>query len=167
MSERAEVRFGRLLREHGPALNRRAAGYEWDPVERQDLLQDIALAIWRALPAFRGESSERTFVFRIAHNRCITHLSKRRVNVSLEEAQIDVEDPSANAEAVLAEEQEHQRLLAAIRLLPPIHREVLVLALEGMGYREIADVVGIGESNVGVRLNRARERLKELLERHK
>ena len=73
MSERAEVRFGRLLQEHGPALNRLAAGYEWDPVERQDLLQDIALAIWRALPAFRGESSERTFVFRIAHNRGLTH----------------------------------------------------------------------------------------------
>jgi RNA polymerase sigma-70 factor (ECF subfamily) len=91
-------------------------------------------------------------------------LSKRRVNVSLDEAEIDVEDPSANAEASLAEEQEHQRLVVAIRDLPPIHREVLVLALEGMGYREIADVVGISESNVGVRLNRAREKLKESLE---
>jgi RNA polymerase sigma-70 factor (ECF subfamily) len=103
-------------------------------------------------------------LFRIAHNRCITHLSKRRVSVSLDEAEIDVEDPSANAEAALAEEQERQRLLTAIRDLPTIHREVLVLALEGMGYREIADVVGISESNVGVRLNRARDRLKELLE---
>lgn len=122
------------------------------------------MALWRALPSFRGDCSERTFVFRIAHNRCITHLSKRRVNVSLDEAEIDVEDPSANAEAGLSEEQERQRLLAAIRELPAIHREVLVLALEGMSYREIAEVVGIGESNVGVRLNRARDRLKELLE---
>ena len=122
------------------------------------------MALWRALPSFRGECSERTFVFRIAHNRCVTHISKRRANVSLDEAAIDVEDPTANAEAALAEEQERQRLLAAIRELPAIHREVLVLALEGMGYREIADVVGIGESNVGVRLNRARERLKKSLE---
>jgi RNA polymerase sigma-70 factor (ECF subfamily) len=162
-----EEQLGRLLGENRAALSRLAASYTRSVSDRDDLLQEIAMALWRALPTFRGECSERTFMFRIAHNRCITHLSKRRVNVSLDDAEIDVEDPSANAEAVLAEEQEHQRLLAAIRHLPPIHREVLVLALEGMGYREIADVVGIGESNVGVRLNRARERLKELLEEQK
>jgi len=116
------------------------------------------------LPSFRGDCSERTFVFRIAHNRCITHLSKRRATVSFEESEIEVEDPSATAEAALAEEQQRRRLLAGIRELPAIHREVLVLALEGMEYREIADVVGISESNVGVRLNRAREQLKKLLE---
>jgi RNA polymerase sigma-70 factor (ECF subfamily) len=159
-----EEQFGRLLVENRAALSRLASSYTRSVGDRDDLLQEIAMALWRALPSFRGECSERTFVFRIAHNRCITHLSKRRVNVSLDEAEIDVEDPSANAEASLAEEQEHQRLVVAIRDLPPIHREVLVLALEGMGYREIADVVGISESNVGVRLNRAREKLKESLE---
>jgi RNA polymerase sigma-70 factor (ECF subfamily) len=85
------------------------------------------------------------------------------VTVSLEENEIDVEDPNATAEVALAEEQERERLLAAIRELPAIHREVIVLALEGMEYQEIADVVGISESNVGVRLNRSRERLKKLL----
>lgn len=131
--------------------------------DRDDLLQEIAMALWRALPSFRGDCSERTFVFRIAHNRCITHLSRRRVTVSLEESELEVEDPSATAETALAEEQDRQGLLAAIRELPAIHREVLVLTLEGMEYREIADVVGISESNVGVRLNRARERLRKLL----
>jgi RNA polymerase sigma-70 factor (ECF subfamily) len=161
-----EEQLGRLLVENRGALSRLAASYTRSAGDRDDLLQEIAMALWRALPSFRGECSERTFVFRIAHNRCITHSSKRRVNISLDEAEIDVEDPSANAEATLEEEQEHQRLLAAIRDLPPIHREVLVLALEGMSYRDIADVVGISASNVGVRLNRARERLKELLEDH-
>jgi RNA polymerase sigma-70 factor (ECF subfamily) len=159
-----EEQLGRVLVENRAALTRLAASYTRSAGDRDDLLQEIAMSLWRALPSFRGECSERTFVFRIAHNRCITHLSKRRLNVSLDEAEIDVEDPSPNAEAALAEEQERQRLLAAIRDLPAIQREVLVLALEGMGYREIADVVGISESNVGVRLNRARERLKELLE---
>jgi RNA polymerase sigma-70 factor (ECF subfamily) len=159
-----EEQLGRLLAENRAPLSRLAASYTRSGGDRDDLLQEIAMALWRALPSFRGECSERTFLFRIAHNRCITNLSKRRVNISLDEAEIDVEDPSANAEVTLVEEQEHQRLVAAIRDLPPIHREVLVLALEGMGYREIADVVGISESNVGVRLNRARERLKELLE---
>lgn len=159
-----EEQFGRLLVDNRAALSRLAASYTRSAGDRDDLLQEIAMALWRALPSFRGECSERTFVFRIAHNRCITHLSKRRMNVSLDEAEIDVVDPSANAEVALSEEQERQRLLTAIRDLPAIHREVLVLALEGMSYREIADVVGVSESNVGVRLNRARERLKELLE---
>jgi RNA polymerase sigma-70 factor, ECF subfamily len=159
-----EEQHGRLFGAHRAALSRLAGSFTRSTGDRDDLLQEIAMALWRALPSFRGDCSERTFVFRIAHNRCITHLSTRRVTVSFEENEIDVEDPSATAEAVLAEEQERQRLLAAIRELPAIHREVLVLALEGMEYREIADVVGISESNVGVRLTRARERLKKLLE---
>jgi RNA polymerase sigma-70 factor (ECF subfamily) len=162
--EAVEEQFGRLLVAHRAALSRLAGSFTRSVGDRDDLLQEMAMALWRALPSFRGDCSERTFVFRIAHNRCITHLSKRRATVSLEENEIDVEDPSATAEAALAEEQERQRLLAAIRELPAIHREVLVLALEGMEYREIADVVGISESNVGVRLSRARERLKKLLE---
>lgn len=159
-----EERFGKLLVDNRAALSRLASSYTRSASDRDDLLQEIAMGLWRALPSFRGECSERTFVFRIAHNRCITHLSKRRVNVSIDEAEFDIEDPSANAEAALSEAQERRRLLAAIRDLPAVHREVLVLALEGMGYREIAEVVGISESNVGVRLNRARERLRELLE---
>jgi RNA polymerase sigma-70 factor, ECF subfamily len=162
--EALEAQFGRLLVAHRAALSRLAGSFTRSAGDREDLLQEIAMALWRALPSFRGDCSERTFVFRIAHNRCITHLSKRRVTVSLEENEIDLEDPSATAEAALVEEQQRQRLLAAIRELPAIHREVLVLALEGMEYREIADVVGISESNVGVRLNRARQRLKKLLE---
>ena len=162
-----EEQLGRLLVENRAALSRFAASYARSIGDRDDLLQEIAMALWRALPSFRDECSERTFVFRIAHNRCMTHLSRRRVNVSLDEAEIDVEDPTANAEAALSEEQERQRLLAAVRDLPAIHREVLVLALEGMGYREIADVVGISESNVGVRLKRARDRLKGSLEDRK
>jgi RNA polymerase sigma factor (sigma-70 family) len=158
-----EEQFGRLLGAHRAALSRLAGGFTRSMGDRDDLLQEIAMALWRALPSFRGDCSERTFVFRIAHNRCITHLSRRRVTVSLEESELEVEDPSATAETALAEEQDRQGLLAAIRELPAIHREVLVLALEGMEYREIADVVGISESNVGVRLNRARERLRKLL----
>ena len=163
--ENVEEQLGRVLAANRPALSRLAGSFTRSAADRDDLLQEIAMALWRALPSFRGDCSERTFVFRIAHNRCITHLSKRRATtVSFEESEIDVEDPSATAEAALAKEQQRRRLFAAIRELPAIHREVLVLALEGMEYREIADVVGISESNVGVRLNRAREQLKKLIE---
>ena len=161
--ETLDERFGRLLKANHAPLKRLAASYTANASDRDDLLQEIAIALWRALPRFRGECAERTFLFRIAHNRCITHLSKRRDTVSLDDAGIDPEDPQASSEALVADEQQRARFMQAIRGLPVIHREVLVLFLEGMDYGEIAAVVGISESNVGVRLNRARQKLKALL----
>jgi RNA polymerase sigma-70 factor (ECF subfamily) len=161
--ETLNERFGRLLAANHAPLTRLAASYAANASDREDLLQEIAIALWRALPSFRGECSERTFLFRIAHNRCITHLSRRRDTVSLDDAQVDPEDPQVSSEAIVAEEQERRRFVQAVRELPVIHREVLVLSLEGMDYREIAAVVGVSESNVGVRLNRARQKLKALL----
>jgi RNA polymerase sigma-70 factor, ECF subfamily len=162
-SETLDERFGRLLKVNQAALTRLAASYAVDRYDRDDLLQEIAIALWRALPTFRGECSERTFLYRIAHNRCITHISRRRETVSLDDAQIDPEDPSACSEAIVADEQKRRRFVQAIRKLPEIHREVLVLFLEGLDYGDIAAVVGISASNVGVRLNRARQTLKRLL----
>ena len=163
-SETLDERFGRLLKANHAPLTRLAASYAANRSDRDDLLQEIAIALWRALPAFRGECSERTFLFRIAHNRCMTHLSKKRDTVSLDDAGIDPEDPDASSEKIVAEEQQRRRFVQAIRDLPVIHREVLVLFLEGMDYGEIAAVVGISASNVGVRLNRARQTLKTQLE---
>jgi len=162
--ETLDERFGRLLEANHAPLTRLAASYAGNASDRDDLLQEIAIALWRALPSFRGECSERTFLFRIAHNRCITHLSRKRNTVSLDDAGIDAEDPDASSEKIVAQEQERRRFVQAIHRLPVIHREVLVLFLEGMDYGEIAAVVGISESNVGVRLNRARQKLKVILE---
>jgi RNA polymerase sigma factor (sigma-70 family) len=164
MGETLEAKFGRLLAAEHAALRRLAASYATVRSDTDDLLQEIAIALWRALPSFRGECAERTFLFRIAHNRCVTHLSKRRPTVSLDDAESEPEDPSASSEVAVSEHQQRHRLLQAIRTLPLIHREVIGLYLEGMDYKEIAAVTGISESNVGVRLNRARERLKQLLE---
>ena len=161
--ETLEERFAQLLRANHAPLLRLAASYAKSASDRDDLLQEIAIALWRALPGFRGECSERTFLFRIAHNRCITHLSKRRYTVSLDDAEIELEDPKPSSESIVAEEQERSQFVQAIRSLPVIHRQVLVLFLEGLDYGEIAAVVGISESNVGVRLNRARQKLKQIL----
>src|SRR5271169_6536431 len=75
--ESTEARFDRILREYGPALSRLASGYEKVAGARDELMQEIALAIWQALPHFRGDCTERTFVYRIAHNRGMTHVCRR------------------------------------------------------------------------------------------
>src|SRR5260370_10499099 len=73
-----EKRFDRITAEHGPAISRLASSYEPVASRREELVQDIALAIWQALPHFRGECTECTFIFRIAHHRKPGHTWKRQ-----------------------------------------------------------------------------------------
>ena len=152
-----------MLAAHGPSLSRLAGSYTRDRGERDDLFQEIALAIWRALPGFRGDCSERTFIFRVAHNRGLAYLSKRRLTIADLDEDLDPPDAMPNPEEVLSSGQQGERLADAVQRLPVGHRQVVTLTLEGLNYREIAEVLGITESNVGARLTRARQILRRLL----
>ena len=149
------------MKAHGPAVSRLAASYTRSASEREDLMQEIGLAIWSALPRFRGECSERTFLFRIAHNKAMTSLTRRRPTTI--EPVDEIADPRPDAEVALSREQRSQRLLSAIRGLPLGYAQAVTLTLEGLSYAEIADVLGITETNVGARLTRAREMLRNTL----
>ena len=158
-----EQHFDRLVAANGPALTRLAASYTDTPSDRDDLLQEIAMALWQALPRFRGECSERTFLFRIAHNRAIAHMARSRSQPVAGE-EVEVHDPAPDPEAGLVRAQRVEHLRQTIHQLPLAYRQVITLSLEGLGYGEIAEVLGISESNVGVRLTRARQILRESLE---
>jgi len=163
--EREELvrRYETLLTGYQPALTRMAASYEWAPHKREDLLQEILLAIWKALPKFRGDCSERTFIFRIEQNRCLTHIWQRGRDAQTSDDPLDVADPHSNPEAQAIAVREQSRLQDAIRSLPIAYRQVLTLTLEDLSQAEIAAVLGITENNAAVRLNRARNALKKVL----
>jgi RNA polymerase sigma factor (sigma-70 family) len=161
-----EQQFERILDQHGAAISRLAYSYEAVAGIREELVQEIALAIWQALPHFRGECSERTFVFRIAHNRGLTHVGRRRPPQQslddLEEADEPI-DPRPHPDEQLAEMNQRERLASAVRSLPVAHKQMIVLMLEGLSHAEIGEVLGITENNVAVRLTRARKALKEAM----
>lgn len=162
--ESRDDRCVRLLQEHDRALRRLAISYERDPGRRQDLVQDIWLAIWQALPRFRDDCSERTFVFRIAHNRAVSHIQRwqRRRTDPLDD-HAPVTDQGPDPEHSLSQQQRRERLQAAVQELSLGLRQVVVLTLEGLSHAEIADIVGITENNVAVRMTRARAELTRLL----
>ena len=161
-----ERQFDRIMADYGAALARLAASYEKFEAQREELAQEIALAIWQALPHFRGECSERTFIYRIAHNRSLSHVWKRTpVHEDLQELEESRQpvDPEPHPEELAAQSKERARLMAAIQSLPLNHRQVILLLLEDLSHAEIAEVLGISENNAGVRLNRARKALKEIM----
>ena len=151
-----------VLREHGPMLARIAGSYESEPARRDDLLQEISVAVWRALPSWRGDASLRTFAARVAHNRAIDHLSREK-RARGDELHEDHVDPDANPVQHAVAHQRRQDLLAAVRELPLGQRQVVVLALEGFSQREIGQALSLEENTVTQRLSRARRQLQSVL----
>jgi RNA polymerase sigma-70 factor (ECF subfamily) len=162
-AEPRDDRCVRLLHEHDRALRRLVASYERDPSKQQDLIQDIWLGVWQALPRFRGECSERTFVFRIAHNRAVSHVVKRVNEPPADELGEHLAADEPDPEQSVLSREASARVVEAMRRLPLPHRQVMTLLLEDLSYAEIAETLGISVSNVGVRVNRAKEQLRELL----
>jgi RNA polymerase sigma-70 factor (ECF subfamily) len=159
-----EQEYLRLLAEHGAAIRRLAMSCERDPGKREDLEQDICIALWQALPRFRGESSTRTFVFRIAHNRMVTHIQRHHRHAS-EPLADDPPQPDGgdDPENAAARQQRREQLRTALQQLPLGQRQVVLLTLEGLSHREIGDVLGLSETNVAVRLTRAKSALRSLM----
>jgi RNA polymerase sigma factor (sigma-70 family) len=159
-----EDEYARILEAHGGAIRRIVMSYEHDAAKREDLEQEIWFAIWQALPGFRGDCSMRTFVYRIAHNRAVSHVQHhRRHATDTLEPDAPLYDSAATPEDAAAARQHHQRLHGAITQLPLAMRQAVILMLEGLSHSEIGDVLGISAANVAVRLARARAALRALL----
>jgi RNA polymerase sigma-70 factor (ECF subfamily) len=158
--------FESWVRQHGGLILRVARAYAGTEEDRQDLAQEILLQLWNSLPRFEGRARESTWIYRVALN---TALAWRRADSRRRQRftpLIEVEDiPASEAEgrARLDNEEVLVRLYAAIRALPRVDAALVMLHLDGLSYRETAEVLGISEGHVGVKLTRARKALAELM----
>ncbi|GGO66565.1 DNA-directed RNA polymerase sigma-70 factor [Bowmanella pacifica] len=145
-------------------LSRVAASYEANTELRKELLQEIYLAVWQAMASFRGQSSEKTYVLRIAHNRSVSHVATQMRHKGREDVCIQsLADDRTAPEDKLMRHNQQQALLFAVRKLPLQSRQVVTLFMEGLSYQEIAEVCGISTANAGMILNRARQTLSKEL----
>ena len=162
--------FIKWVSEHEKLLRHIINGFEAKPAIQEELFQEIALNIWRALPSFRADAAVKTFIARIAHNVLATHVAKsvRTVKADKELAAVPVEAEQDLTQPTpfqsLDQKQRQQRLAQAIRQLKLEQQQVITLALEGMSYQEIGEVLSITTNLVGVRLQRAKKALTQLLE---
>jgi RNA polymerase sigma-70 factor (ECF subfamily) len=147
-------------------IRRIAASHEARPDLAEDLVQEILFAVWRALPAFRGESPLRGFVARIAGNRAASHVAKAVRAPRTGEVSDDIVEPGGGPEAAALAADRSARLIAAVRGLPLLSRQIVTLTLEGFGPGEIAAALGISANAVSIRLTRAKEDLRQRMGEH-
>ena len=144
-------------------IKRIASSHEAQPPLLEDLMQDIYFAIWRALPSFRGDSSLRTFVARIATNRAVTHVARAVKSPTSLELHEDIPAPGDNPERQAIALNRGERLASAVRSLPLAYRQPAMLALEGLTPTEMAEVLGITTNAVSIRMSRAKALLRRLM----
>jgi len=149
--------FEELFQRHKAPLERLCFAYLNAPAEVEDLFQEIMSNVWNALPKFRGEAQMGTWVYRIAVNTALLHRRKQRPA----EALIEVADPAADAHQNLEAEQRLAALRRAIAVLPGQERLVITLLLEGLSYKEIAEVTGLTVNYVGVKISRIKQAIEQ------
>ena len=157
--------FERIVAAHGALVSRIAMSYEADPALREDLVQQIFLAVWQALPSYRADASLKTFIARIAQNRAISFVAKQVRQPPTAEMPELIETDAPTPEQSAIDANERTVLLEATRRLPLPQREVIILVLEGFSYGEIAEMLDIAPNALALRLSRAKAALKAMLER--
>jgi RNA polymerase sigma-70 factor (ECF subfamily) len=156
------VLFAAWLRDHAGLLHRVANAFATG-ADRDDLMQELLLALWRALPAFAGASKPSTFIHRVAHNAALTW-RRGAVTYTRHLERLAAEPHPTPAPPRPGDDEALTAIYTAIRRLPPVDRSLLLLHLDGLGYAAIAEIHGLSENHVGVKLTRLRHRLTQLLQ---
>lgn len=156
-----EETFLKLVRDNEARLRKLCRVYAADAEGEKDLYQDILVQLWRALPSFEGSSQPGTWLYRVALN---TALGQKRQRVARESATIDESNPIWRNPIPAPDEslesgQRLRRLYAAIGRLDDVDKALVMMHLDEKSYREIAEVLGITESYVGVKLHRIRKQM--------
>jgi RNA polymerase sigma-70 factor, ECF subfamily len=157
-SERERL-FDELFAANRSRIQRLCYGYLGSAAEVDDLFQEIMFNVWNALPGFRGESLPGTWLYRIAVNTALVHRRKRRPTEPLPE----LRDPARGAHQSLEDEERLSALRSAIATLPDQDRLIMTLLLEGLSYKEIAEITGLTVNHVGVKISRVKSVLEALL----
>lgn len=158
--------FMKWFGEHGSSVMKVARAYTLTSEECQDLAQEILLQAWRSLPNFERKASAATWFYRVALHTAMNWHRKDKPRRSRQQPLIEVQAkaPEGIDSAVQAQQRETvEQLYNAIHQLPKTDAALVLLYLDELSYREMANVLGISESNVGVKLNRVKKALSELM----
>ncbi|AZI23336.1 sigma-70 family RNA polymerase sigma factor [Chryseobacterium taklimakanense] len=159
-----EREFSQLVKDNQGLIIKVSRLYTNSPEDEQDLFQEIVLQLWRSYDTFRGQSKISTWMYRVALNTAITLFRKKTKSPQTDEL-MDyhhrdyVEDDDEK-------QQQISLLYKVVKMLPKMERAIVMMYLDDLPYREIAETLGISEVNARVKMNRLKKTLKELMEKY-
>jgi RNA polymerase sigma-70 factor, ECF subfamily len=155
--------FNDWLSQYKALIFKVVRAYAFEAMDRDDLFQEITIQVWHSVPMFREESSVTTWLYRISLNTAIKWVRKERKHQqpeTLEGAEHVLQGSNVHADERLA------WLYEEIYKLDEIDRSITLLMLDNFSYKEMADILGISESNVGVKINRIKKYLISKSKKH-
>ena len=155
----AEKQFERHLTENELLIHKVCRLYASYKVDRQDLFQEIVIQLWKAFPKFNGHAKFSTWLYRVAINTAITGLRKQKnFMVSYEPATL----PQFVDDNTGLEEEQLKELHKAIEQLNQVEKAIVMLYMEDKTYEEMEDILGITQGNLRVKMNRIKEKLRQI-----
>ena len=156
----AERQFEKDITEHELLLLKVCHIYAYTAVDRQDLFQEIVIQLWKAYPNFKGNSKLSTWMYRVAINTAITGLRRKKdFIISYEPSSLPTQISDNNSSA---NEDQLQVLYKAIEQLNQIEKAIVMLYMEERSYDEMEEILGITQGNLRVKMNRIKEKLRQL-----
>lgn len=152
-----QQQFVQLVNEHQHIMHKICRLYRNTREDREDLFQEIVFQLWKSAPSFSARAKFSTWLYRVALSTALASFRKRTIAVVYTETL-----PETAADSTTGTGQE-QQLWQALTRLPDSDKALMALYLENLSYQEIGDILGITGNNVGVKLNRAKNRLQQLL----
>lgn len=157
-----ETAFIEMINKHRGIIYKVCNVYCQEEAYRKDLFQEIVLQLWKSFPSFRSEAMLSTWMYRIALNTAITNFRKESrapERRSISESEFEIPDMDS-----FTDEHEHMGLLSqAVGYLTQIEKAIILLYFEEKSYQEIADIIGITKTNVGVKINRIKVKLEKII----
>ena len=154
-----EQHFLALIQEHQGIIHKICRLYRDGKEDREDLFQEITYQLWKSFPSFKGEAKISTWMYRIGLNTAIASFRKKKLDVEYQLVLPDLPDHEVNEEYEIRQE----RLFAALKQLNESEKAIITLYLDELSYRQIAEIIGINENNVGVKLNRIKFKIQKLI----
>ncbi|MCI4669947.1 MAG: sigma-70 family RNA polymerase sigma factor [Bacteroidia bacterium] len=156
-----EQEFGEYLESQKALIIKLAHAYCYEEEERKDLIQDILVQLWKAFPSYRPEYARSTWTYRIALNVSISWLRKRKRSFQKKQNLKDEMEFLLWDNSIL--DQRLNKLYQAIENLKPMEKAQIILHLEGLAHKEIAEILGISVSNISTKLQRIKRKLQKQL----
>nr|WP_321486148.1 RNA polymerase sigma factor [uncultured Draconibacterium sp.] len=162
-----EEKFNTIVSDNGERIRNICRYYNSNAEDQKDMYQEVLVNIWKSLDSFRGDSAMSTWVYRVAVNTSLTFTGKAfrhmKLMVNSETTNLNSILDGENLKQKLAEEKLLERMQLELNQLSVIDKALISLMLEGLSMKEIAEVIGITEPNVKVKIHRIKSQLKEKL----